>query len=117
MAKKMNATNQTLLYPPTAGDILGWWASMVFFSLLNCVLLVVVWCKTRKNVAGGRPKYHAWSYYYSWFMRLAAIPYVSECTWRSFLPSLYNSRLTIVDDLANSIFIARMFAQRLNELG
>lgn len=104
-----NSTNQTLLYPPTMGQILGWWASMVFFSLLNCLFLIVVWFKTRKNVRV-KPKYHVWSYYYSWFMRLAAIPYVWECTWRSFLPSLYNSRLTIVDDLANSIFIARMFA-------
>lgn len=97
-------------YPPE-GPVRSWWLAMVTLSLCNCVAWVAMFVATRPSKQT-RPvvSSHMWSVRYTTAMRYLALPFVFESTWRSFLPSLYNKRQTIVDSPVNSILIARMFA-------
>jgi hypothetical protein len=100
-------------YPPAKGSfVLYWWTEMVLISVINCILCLVIFIKTKPPTHDLKtiPQKHWWSIRYVTAMRYLAIPFVFECTWRSFLPSLYNSRTTIIDDDINSILLARFLA-------
>ena len=82
---------------------------MVLASFVNWIMYGVMLYQTR-SYAKEHPAHHKWSYYYSNLMRILPLPFIWESCWRSWLPSLYNERQTIIPSLWNSIFIARMFA-------
>ena len=109
MSLNASIANATFPYPPKPGPVYDWWVSLVVIAVINWVLFAITWWHTRKNLKYCHDK-HAWSYWYVFFMRILAIPYVIECSYRSFLPGQYNTRVTIINSEWNSVLIERLLA-------
>jgi len=76
-----------------------WYAILCVIATINMVALVVVW---RRTTNPSTP-YQKW-------MRLLALPWVFECSYRSIFPSLYLQRFVVWDTLFNSILLDRTLA-------
>ena len=48
--------------------------------------------------------------HYKYYMKWLAAPYVFQCAYRSFWPSMYNERIAFWDTFANSVAIGRGLA-------
>ena len=104
-----NTGNVTYSYPPPP-PLVYWLIEMIAMSLFNVTVYLVLFCFTKRYVNHPHMEHHQWSYYYLMTVRYLPLPYVVECTWRSFLPTLYNSRHVVYDTPASSILLERSLA-------
>jgi len=101
--------NASYSYPPPA-PVFWWLFQMEVFSVFNCCMYMFMFVITKKNVEAEHAADHKWSYWYCMAVRFLPLPYVFECTWRSFLPTQYNKRLVVYDTSASSILLERLLA-------
>ena len=71
---------------------------MLVIAPLNLILLFFSWKKTTETDT------------YSKHMRILAIPWVWECSWRAAFPSLYLQRFVVWDTPLNAVIVDRNFA-------
>jgi len=75
-----------------------WYGCLCAFSCINLGLCAFLFHKIHPQDSYGRT------------MKLLAVPWVVECAYRSFFPSLYLQRYVIWDTVFNSILVDRNFA-------
>ena len=80
-----------------------WYYGMMLNVAINIAFVVYALRSNKKDKGTAVQKYQKQ-------MRMLAIPFVFECAWRSFFPSVYNSRMVFWDTPLNSIMIDRTLA-------
>ena len=84
--------------------IWSWYASLCIFSVFN----IVVFMKLIHEKSD--PNLNSDIKHYQKVMKWCAAPFVFQCAYRSFWPSMYNERIAFFDTPLNSVAIGRGLA-------